>query len=102
MTTQNRAALILSSLKKTIVEVSGSYRHRGSGYYDAPPVEDKTPLVQDLEEMIVSPLTTKDERTVLIDTLMVVRMLQRLKEEEWADRLKEIFEKGDEEHKRRR
>ena len=102
MTTQNRAALILSSLKKTIVEVSGSYRNRGSGYYDAPPVEDKSPLVQDLEEMIVSPLTTKDEKTVLIDTLMVVRVLQRLKEEEWADRLKEIFEKGDKEHKRRR
>lgn len=102
MTTQNRAALILSSLKKTIVEVSGNYRNRGSGYYDAPPVEDKTPLLQDLEEMIVSPLTTKDEKGVLIDTLMMVRVLQRLKEEEWADRLKEVFEKGDKEHKRRR
>ena len=102
MTTQNRAALLLSSLKKTVVEVSGSYRNRGSGYYDAPPVEDKSPLVQDLEEMIISPLTTNDERNVLIDTLMVVRVLQRLKEEEWADRLKEVFERGDQEHKRRR
>ncbi|KAF6241021.1 hypothetical protein HO173_000815 [Letharia columbiana] len=102
MTTQNRAALMLSSLKKTIIEVSGSYSNRGSGYYDAPPVEDKTPLVQDLEEMIVSPLTTKDEKVVLIDTLMVVRVLQRLKEEEWSDRLKEVFEKGDKEHSRRR
>ena len=102
MTTQNRATLILSSLKKTIVEVSGSYRSRGFGYYDTPPVEDKTPLFQDLEEMIVSPLTTKDERSVLIDTLMMVRVLQRLKEEEWADRLKEVFAKGDKEHKQRR
>ena len=102
MTTQTRATLILSSLKKTIVEVSGSYRNRGSGYYDAPPVEDKTPLLQDLEEMINSPLTTKDERGVLIDTLMLVRVLQRLKEEEWADRLKKVFEKGDKEHKWRR
>lgn len=93
---------MLSSLKKTIIEVSGSYSNRGSGYYDVPPVEDKTPLVQDLEEMIVSPLTTKDEKVVLIDTLMVVRVLQRLKEEEWSDRLKEVFEKGDKEHSRRR
>lgn len=102
MTTQNRAALILSSLKKTIIEVSQSYRHRGSGYYDSPPVEDKTPLVQDLEEMIVSPLTTKDEKAVLIDTLMVVKVLQMLKEEELADRLKGVFERGDKENKRRR
>ena len=102
MTTQNRAALLLSSIKKTIVEVSGSYRNRGLGYYDPPPVEDKTPLVQDLEEMIISPLTTKDEKTVLIDTLMVVRVLQTLKEEELADRLKKVFEKGDKEYKRRR
>ncbi len=102
MTTQNRATLILSSLKKTVIEVSGSYRSRGLGYYDAPPVEDKTPLVQDLEEMIVSPLTTRDERGVLIDTLMMVKVLQRLKEEEWADRLKEVFAKGDKEHKQRR
>ena len=101
MTTQNRAALLLSSLKKTIVEVSGSYAKRGSGYYDAPPIEDKTPLAQDLEEMIVSPLTTEDERAVLIDTLMMVRVLQRLKEEEWADRLREVFEGGDREHERR-
>lgn len=92
---------MLSCLKKTIIEVSGSYRHRGSGYYDAPLVEDKTPLLQDLEEMIVSPLTTKDEKAVLIDTLMVVRVLQMLKEEEWADRLKEVFEKGDKDQKRR-
>lgn len=101
MTTQNRAALMLSSLKKTILEVSGHYNSRGSGYYDGPPVEDKTPLLQDLEEMIVSPLTTKNEKDVLIDTLMVVRVLQRLKEEEWADRLKEVFERGDKEYKRR-
>lgn len=93
---------MLSSLKKTIVEVSGSYGNRGSGYYDAPLVEDKTPLVQDLEEMIVSPLTTRDEKAVLIDTLMMVRVLQRLKEEEWSERLKEVFEKGDKEHRRRR
>lgn len=93
---------MLSSLKKTIIEVSGSYRSRGSGYYDAPPIEDKTPLIQDLEEMIVSPLTTKDEKVVLVDTLMMVRVLQRLKEEEWAHKLKEVFEKGDKEHKRRR
>lgn len=102
MTTQNRAALLLSSIKKTIVEVSGSYHNRGFGYYDAPPVEDKTSLLQDLEEMIISPLTTKDEKAVLIDTLMVVRILQRLKEEELADRLKRVFEKGDKEFKRRR
>lgn len=102
MTTQTRAALILSSFKKTVVEISGSYRSRGSGYYDAPPVEDKTPLVQDLQEMIVSPLTTKDEKAVLIDTLMMVRVLQRLKEVEWADRLKEAFQKGDAEYDRRR
>ena len=101
MTTQNRATLILSSLKKTILEVSEGYSNRGSGYYDAPLVEDKTPLLQDLEEMIVSPLTTKDEKVVLIDTLMVVRVLQRLKEEEWSVRLKGIFEKGDKENKRR-
>ena len=102
MTTQSRATLIISSLKKTIIEVSASYSKRGLGYYDAPPVEDKTPLVQDLEEMIVSPLTTKDESAVLIDTLMVVRVLQMLKEEEWADRLKEVFERGDRECKRTR
>ncbi len=102
MTTQSRATLILSSLKRTIVEVSGSYRSRGSGYYDAPPVEDKSPLVQDLEEMIASPLTTKDEKVVLIDTLMMVKVLQTLKEQEWTDRLREVFEKGDKEHKRRR
>ena len=93
---------MLTSLKKTIVEVSGSYRTRGCGYYDAPPVEDKTPLDQDLEEMIVSPLTTKDEKAVLIDTLMIVRVLQTLKEEEWALRLKEVFEKGDEALRQRR
>lgn len=93
---------MLSSLKKIILDVSGSYRNRGSGYYDAPPVEDKTPLLQDLEEMIGSPLTTKDEKDVLIETLMVVRVLQRLKEEEWADRLREVFERGDKEYKRRR
>lgn len=93
---------MLSSLKKTIVEVSGSYRNRGYGYYDAPSMDDKTPLVEDLEEMIVSPLTTKDEQAVLIDTLMVVRVLQRMKEEEWTDKLKEVFGKGDKEHKQRR
>lgn len=93
---------MLSSLKKAIVEVSASYSRRGFGYYDAPPVDDKTPLVQDLDEMIVSPLTTDDEKVVLIETLMVVRVLQRLKEEEWADGLKEVFEKGDKEFKRRR
>ena len=93
---------MLSSLKKTIIEVSGSYSKRGLGYYDAPPIEDKTPLIQDLEEMMASPLTTKDEKAVLIDTLMVVRVLQRLKEEEWADRLKEVFERGDQESRRRR
>ena len=102
MTTQNRATLMLSSLKKTILEVSEHYRCRGSGYYDAPHVEEKTPLLQDLEEMIVSPLTTKNEKDVLTDTLMVVRVLQRLKEEEWADRLKEVFETGDKEVKRRK
>ena len=93
---------MLSSLKKTIIEVSGSYSKRGSGYYDAPPVEDKTPLVQDLEEMVASPLTTDDEKVVLVDTLMVVRVLQKLKEEDWTDRLKEVFEKGDKEYKRSR
>ena len=92
---------MLSSLKKTIVEVSRSYSNRGAGYYDAPPIEDKTPLSQDLEEMIVSPLTTKDEKAVLVETLMVVRVLQRLKDEEWADKLKEVFEKGDQEHRLR-
>ena len=95
MTTQNRAALMLSSLKKAVLEVSGSYKSRGSGYYDAPAVEDRSPLAQDLEEMIVSPLTTEEERDVLIDTLMVVRVLQRLKEAEWTDRLKGVFEEGD-------
>lgn len=93
---------MLSSLKKTILEVSAHYRNRGSGYYDAPPVEDRTPLLQDLEEMIVSPLTTKNEKDVLTDTLMVVRVLQRLKDEEWVDRLKEVFERGDKEVKRRK
>ena len=94
--------MILLSMKKTIVEVSATYQKRGLGFYDAPPVEDKTPLVQDLEEMIISPLTTRDEKAALIDTLMIVRMLQRLKEEEWADGLKTVFEKGDREFKRRR
>lgn len=93
---------MLSSLKKTILEVAGSYRTRGAGYYDAPRVEDKTPLDRDLEEMIVSPLTTKDEKAVLMDTLMIVRVLQMLKEEEWADRLKGVFERGDEEVRQRR
>lgn len=102
MTTQNRATLILSSLKKTIIEVSANYSKRGLGYYDAPPLEDKTPLDLDLEEMIVSPLTTRDEKAVLVDTLMVVRVLQKLKEEEWADRLKEVFERGEKEFRRRR
>ena len=102
MTTQSRATLMLSSLKKTIVEVSRSYGSRGAGYYDAPPIEDKTPLDQDLEEMIVSRLTTKDEKTVLIETLLVVRVLQRLKEEEWADKLKEVFERGNKEHQLRK
>lgn len=101
-TTQNRAALLLSSIKKTILEVSASYRTRGFGYYDAPLVEDKTPLAQDLEEMIVSPLTTGDEKCVLIDTLVVVRVLQGLKEEELAGRLRGVFEMGDREFDQRR
>ena len=102
MATQNRAALILSNLKKTIVEVSEHYGNRGSGYYDAPPVEDKTPLVEDLEEMITSPLTTAEERDVLVETLLVVRVLLTLKEEEWTERLRGAFERGDKEFNRRR
>ena len=92
MTTQNRAALLLSTIKKTILEVSTThYRNRGAGYYDAPLVEDKTPLVQDLEEMIASPLTRGEERDVLIDTLVVVRVLQGLREEEWVERVRGVF-----------
>ena len=85
-----------------MVEVSASYHSRGSGYYDAPPIQDKTPLIQDLEEMIVSPLTTNDEKSVLIDTLMIARVLQKLKEEDLADRLKAVFKEGDRECKQRR
>lgn len=52
--------------------------------------------------MIISPLTTGDEKEVLVDTLVVVRVLQMLREEEWADRLKGVFERGEREWRRRR
>ena len=92
MTTQNRAALLLTTIKKTLLDVSVThYRDRGSGYYDAPIVEDKTPLVQDLEEMIASPLTRREEREVLVETLVVVRVLLVLREEEWVERVRGVF-----------
>ena len=44
---------------------------------------------------MASPLTTGEERDVLVETLVVVRVLQGLRGEEWGERLRGVFERGD-------